>query len=397
VPPQIGLARGVGYFLLFDLLFLPYFQLVIVPYGLPLLMFAAVVLNARVCRDSYLTLFIVIAAAAALSIAGSAFAPQAELYLPENLKRGVQLLTSFGYFFYFRWLARRAEIRPERLVGWFLVWFAVLAVIFFFDPAGTGDMIRRFYGRLVTSEETLAAHLRFSYMFTDPNTAAYFFLIGVSPLLARKHSPLVFLALSAALAILTFITQSRGALIALVLMLLLTVYPPAHLRTIFSARRAVGLLVVALAIFGAFAYLIDTAGSAQVVKLAYERIFEASDQYESGGSRFQIWSHFTSNLFPLPLGRGYSLILEGVSDRPHSDLLRFVYAYGFPAAIAAVVFFFRRLLSFPALVIPALTAFLINTLADEQKLLGLYLALLGIAIGSGERREPAVRTEDESK
>jgi hypothetical protein len=61
------------------------------------------------------------------------------------------------------------------------------------------------------------------------------------------------------------------------------------------------------------------------------------------------------------------------------------------------VFFFRRLLSFPALVIPALTAFLINTLADEQKLLGLYLALLGIAIGSGERREPAVRTEDESK
>jgi O-antigen ligase len=387
LPRKLVYAKWLGYAMLIDLLFLPYFQLLIMPLSLPLVTVALLLFTVRIEQDRYPTLLFFLALAVFVSLAISMSIPALAEYQTENLKRAFQLLSTFAYFFYFRWLARRVELRVSRIALAFLAWFGLLAASFYLDPAGTGEIIRSFYGRIVTDEDIMSLHLRFAYQFTDPNTAAYFLLVAASPLLAVVRAGLPLAALSAALMLLTFVTQSKGALMALALMLLLTLYPPDRfLQALTSVRRNIAVLVIAGAALAVFIALSDFIESNKALELAYQRIFEASDQYATGGSRFAIWSRFLDHLTAYPFGRGFMLTIENAVERPHSDLLRILFSYGIVALIPALLFLFGRLRSFPALVIPGLMAFLNNSLIDEQKLLALFLSLLAIFIGDADRR-----------
>ncbi len=389
LPYRLVVAKWIGYFALIDLLFLPYFQLVIVPFSLPLLLLSMLVLHVKFKRDVYLTLFHLLSFCVVVSVLVAIFAARTDEYLPENIKRVFQLLSSFVYFFYFRWLASQVPLNVAPIAVGFIAWFAGFALMFYLDPSGTGEIIRAFYGRLVTSEDILSEHLRFAYLFTDPNTAAYFFLVAASVLLLEKRSGLFLSVLIAGMTLLTFFTQSKGALIGLVLMILTTLYPPDRfMKSFISVRRAVVLLVVVAGLSGLLLYIVNALGdSSTIVKMAYERVFDSPDQYTSGGSRFEVWERFSNHFLPLPVGRGYALLVEGNFERPHSDVLRLAYSYGVIALGCAVIFFFSRIRSFAPLIIPALLAFLINSLIDEQKLLGLFLALLAISVSAAERRE----------
>jgi len=389
---HMGLARLVAQFALLDLLLLPYFQLVILPFSLPLLFLAVLVLDTRIRTDSYVLLFGVLVAGAVLSVGVSYFANYSSEYLTENTKRLFQVLSTFVYFFYFRWVASRVPVDVRPVLRVFLAWFWILSIAFVLRPGATGDFIRVVYGRLVISEETLAEHLRFSYLFTDPNTAAYFLLVAASGLLMSSRSLRSQLVLLASLAPLVFLTQSRGALVAYALVGLLTVYPPQRLARVFLSVRRAGILLLVAASLAAVLIYFKVSGNEnfEIAKLAYERLFEASsEQYATGGSRLYIWERFWTSHLPLPLGTGYVLEVAGVAQGPHSDVLRFTYSYGLISLGAILVFFFRRTLAFPALILPALMAFLINTLIDDQKLVALFLALLGICIGTEERLKAA--------
>jgi O-antigen ligase len=244
------------------------------------------------------------------------------------------------------------------------------------------------YGRLVTAEDTLAEHLRFAYLFTDPNTAGYFLLVAAAGLLMTARTLRSQLTTLAILAPLVFITQSRGALFIYALVAIATIYPPRRLaRTLLSVRRAGIVLFVVVGLVCLLIYLKQSGNEQfEVARMAYERLFEASsEQYATGGARLYVWERFFTSHLPLPLGRGYVLDVAGVVQGTHTDVLRITYSYGLIALVAIMMFFFRRLMSFPVLILPALMAFLINSLIDEQKLMALFLALLGICIGSEER------------
>jgi hypothetical protein len=388
---NIALAKFIGYFVLVDLLFLPYFQIVILPFSLPVLCLSILVLNTTVKNDNYVVFFLILMSAAVLS-ATTAFVAAGSLdHVTENFKRVIQLFTSFLYFFYFRWLAARVPLKISPIIVVFIVWFGCLAVAFLLRPDTTGEIIRSIYGRLVTSEESLEAHLRFAYVFTDPNTAAYFLLIAGSILLMERRSFLTATLLVTALVVLTFLTQSRGAMIALALMVIATIYPPRRfVRSLRSTKKAVALFLIALGFIIVFLYLKPIAEqSTGLAELAYKRFFDSPEQYSTGGSRFEIWKRFATNLLPLPFGRGYLLAVEGGVQGTHSDFFRIIYSYGIVAVIPAIMFFFSRIVSFTVLIIPALMAFFINSLIDEQKLLGLFLSLLAICIGSEERQRAA--------
>jgi hypothetical protein len=385
---HMGLARWVAYFSLFDLLVLPYFQLVILPLSLPLLLLSLLVLDTRIRNDSYLFLFGVVIASAVLSVGAGYFVNDSSEYLAENTKRLFQLFSTFFYFFYFRWVARRVpmDIRPVLRV--FLVWVWILSIAFVVRPGLTGELIRTVYGRLVTAEDTLAEHLRFAYLFTDPNTAGYFLLVAAAGLLMTARTLRSQLTTLAILAPLVFITQSRGALFTYALVAIATIYPPRRLaKTMLSVRRAGIVLFVVVGLVGLLVYLKQSGNEQfEVARMAYERLFEASsEQYATGGARLYVWERFFTSHLPLPLGRGYVLDVAGVVQGTHTDVLRITYSYGLIALVATMMFFFRRLMAFPTLILPALMAFLINSLIDEQKLMALFLALLGICIGSEER------------
>jgi len=388
---DLTVARWLGYFMLVDLLFLPYFQTLIMPFSLPVVVVALLWMRVPLRDDRYLLMFGIMAFAVFVSVGIALFTPALKEYQAENLKRALQLLSSFAYFFYFRWLARETQFRAERVCGWFLLWFGLLAIGFYLDPARTGEAMRTFYGRTVTDEDILSLHLRFGYQFTDPNTAAYFMLIAGGMLLMVRSTTMSLALLTGVLVLLTFITQSKGALLALALMVLATLYPPGTmLKAIVSLRSLLLLLLLVGAGYAAFVWLGDIFRSNKILLLAYERIFESSEQIASGGSRFEIWSVFLDNFTPLPFGRGFILLIDAESYRPHSDLVRMLFSYGYVAAIPTVIWFFGRIASWPALMIPALMAFLVNSLIDEQKMLALFLALLAIRIGNEERRAHAV-------
>jgi hypothetical protein len=383
---RLTVARWLGYFMLVDLLFLPYFQLLIMPFSLPLVLAGLFLLRVRIRDDRYVLMFGVLAFAVFVSLATGMFIPEVEEYQVENLKRAVQLLSSFAYFFYFRWLAREVPLRVERISACFLAWFALLAVAFYLDPAGTGEAIRSFYGRLVTAEETLQMHLRFSYQFTDPNTAAYFLLLAAAPLLLIKRSNFSLAVLASVLVLTTFVTQSKGAFLALAGMLFFTLYPPgSFLQSMVSLRRIALILVLVVAGSMAFIWLSSVFDSNPLLRLAYERLFDSDNRFGTGSSRFEAWMTFLNNFTAMPFGRGFALLIDGSLMRPHSDLVRLVFSYGFVAAIPVLIWFFGRLKSWPVLLLPAMMAFFINSLIDEQKLLGLFLALLAIQIGNEER------------
>jgi len=389
---NMGLARLVAYFAMFDLLLLPYFQLVIIPFSLPVLVLAMLVLDTRIRNDSYLLLFGIVVAGVVLSLGASYFVSASPEYLTDNAKRAFQVCSTFVYFFYFRWVARHAPLDVRPLLRLFLAWFWILSIAFMLRPGVTGEFLRMVYGRLVSSEKQFAQHLRFSYLFSDPNTAAYFVLVAASALLMSARTLRLQVLLLTLLAPLVFLTQSRGALVVYVLMGLVTIYPPRRLaRTLLSVRRAGILLFVVVGLVAVLIYLKESGNEQfEAVTMAYERLFEASsEEYLTGTSRTEIWQRFTSSHLPLPLGRGYVLAVAGVAQGPHSDVLRITYGYGLIALVAIMLFYFRRLWAYPALILPALMAFLINSLCDEQKLTALFLALLGICIGQEERLKAA--------
>jgi hypothetical protein len=385
-PNRWRLAKMVGYLAIIDLLLLPYFQLFIIPLSLPLLILAWPVVRMRIKPDGYAALFVLIALTVLISSAWSIFLPHSATYLAENVKRALQLLSSFVYFFYFRWLVAHVRLNPSPIIVLFVLWFAGLALVFLVKPIETTELLRIVYGRLVSSEEVVAAHFRFPYLFTDPNTAAYFFLIATGPLLLARRTFKSTVAIIAIMGICTLLTQSRGAILALMLMILARIYPPDRfLASVLDVRKAIALGLIVAVCIGAIVYFAEFAQeSNKVARLAYDRLFESED-YASGGTRFENWAHIASHLLPLPFGRGYALLIEGNLEYPHSDLLRLVYSYGWISVLPVLAFLFRRSLSFATLVIPAFIAFMINTLIDEQKLLSLFLALLAICVASEER------------
>jgi hypothetical protein len=390
VDRHLVLARWLGYFMLVDLMFLPYFQALIMPFSLPLVVASLFVMGVKMRRDQYLLMFYFVAIGAFVSLGISMFDARVADYQMENIKRALQFTSTFAYFFYFRWLAERVPLRVGTISACFLVWFGLLAVAFYLDPSGTGEHIRAFYGKLVTAEETLAEHLRFSYQFTDPNTAAYFLLIAVAPLLLVKRSAFSFVLLTGVLLVLTFITQSKGALGAFALIVFTILFPPGRfVETALSLKRIVVLVGLVVAGYLAFVWISDIFESNKLLRLAYNRIFESPDQLSSGGGRFEWWTRYLRNFTPLPFGHGFILLMNGEYVRPHSDLIRIMFSYGLIALVPSLIWFFGRIISWAPLILPALTAFLINSLIDEQKMFALFLSLLAIQLGNEERKRRA--------
>jgi hypothetical protein len=169
-----------------------------------------------------------------------------------------------------------------------------------------------------------------------------------------------------------------------------TLYPPKDfVRSLMSLRKWIVVALVVAAAAGFFYYVSEIATTSRIARVAFDRIFGSSERYLNGSGRFDVWLRFTSNLLPLPLGRGYVLRVESAVQGTHSDLLRVLYAYGVLAVLPTLWLLFGRIISLTPLILPALMAFSINTLLDEQKLLALFLALLAIAGVAAEKNRTA--------
>lgn len=373
-----------------DLLFFPYFQVIIIPFSLPMILTVILLMGKASFPPTTRNAFFVMAGLMIASAAIGIFLPHSAPYAAENFKRVIQFLSSFLYLIFFFYVALNYSIENtlKTISLVFLAYFLVLLSWFFFDPIMVNAMMSKLYGRIVTSQDVVLSHFRFAYQFSDPNTAGYFVLIAVLPWLPLYKSTTIKTIIVALCFVAALFVQSQGVVLALILAVLLWIFPWRWLRLrfrgqdiwfflkIFTIAPVIG-TVMAFVVFKYF-------GDIQIFDMSLRRVYDL-ERYSRGGSRFEIWWSYVSVLIPLPIGSGYKFDTPYGQFFPHSDLLRLIYSYGFIVAGVFVWWVFKKGWRYPLLLIPALMAFAINSLIDEQKLFGLFLAILGIFIGRHQR------------
>lgn len=377
------LILWIAYFILLDITIFPYFKYFIIPFSLPVVLFLIIFIQTE--KDKYYHFFLLISICVGLSLIASYLISPYNAYVIDNTKRAFQLVLTFSYFFYFKWAASKVKINYLYPLFVYVVVNGILAHFFILYPIDTLELIRYFYGRLVTDQSIVLSHFRFAFYFADPNTASYFYLIAISLLLVKlRRQPVVYTILVSVSILIIYISQSHGALAILPLVIFFSYFKINKNMKISDLRyqffKFVLIIFISSALFLLYIYAFD---SSIVLQKSYTRLFD-NNSYVGGGHRFKIWIQGLEFFNPLPIGRGYSLCcIDNDLYFPHTDILGILYRYGFIALVIMVIFFFGGLHVSFSLLLPAAAAFSINSLVDEQKLFSLFLVLLAFQISEG--------------
>lgn len=372
--------KYVAYFSIIDLLILPYFTLFVVPYSLPLVLIALITLGKIKVKKIYLYGIALASLFIALSVLTSVSIGKPQEFLIDDILRVFQLLTTFVYFFYFYTMAEVLSSKVIKLIMLLgLAYIVLFAIVFFINPLFFIELKQYLYPAGSYRIEDILMHMRFSYMFSDPNTAGYLFamLVLFSLQYFKSGSMQTMLLLVSAFFIIVLV-QSIGVVVSLagaaafVVLKSLLKLDIKLLTKILVSVLGLGLLF-ALIIVVFTDYVQDLS---KFVDLYMGRV-EANPE----DSRLAIWQYAVTNYTPFLWGQGYTLFRgDGSLFRPHSDHFRLIYSYGLVAYFVFVLFFFRKIFQNGYLFLfPAFMAFSVNSLIDEQKLFGLFLVLLALA------------------
>jgi len=293
----------------------------------------------------------------------------------DSLKRALQLaaILLYGLLVFD---VREIEARLVTVFRVFYVYVFGAMLVFYSSPGTYEAVIVRAYPEALDELQSNLLYMRFPYIFSDPNTAAYLicFTLVAYLVLERKRRWVTVSVILASASILA--TQSRGAYIALFLIL-------AHLLFRSDARVSTKLLILscvgtAMAAF-AVLYSVELELALNVVESRF------GQEEELGGGRVGKYLFFLQNVNLLPIGPGYHLLRDGLEFRPHSDLIRLNLAYGILALPVFMYFVWprhgRQALLFAVFLIP----FLINTVMDDFRLFGMYLLLFTL-LGQSDQR-----------
>ncbi|MBX3622309.1 MAG: hypothetical protein KF891_20275 [Rhizobacter sp.] len=369
----------------FDLLFLPR---MLFAFGIPLsLLFVIASMHKLRYRGHGPVLTLLLASSMFASVAvgtmtGNNGAPF------DSFKRALQLVTILFYAFYcFDGIALRPVL--VKVLRAFFIYVLCALLLFYLNPDLYESILTRLYPEAIDELQSNILNARFAFFFSDPNATAYyicFALVGYLSL-ERNRRWMSVCALSAAVIVLT--SQSRGGYLALTM-----IYT--HLLYTSGASRRTKFQVL---LFITIACLLLAALYSEEISLAYTVFESRFDQEEDlGGGRAGKYAYFLQNVNLLPFGSGYYLLRDGIEFRPHSDLIRLNLAYGLFAVPVVLFFVFPRRRSQSLLFAVFLIPFLINTVADDYRLLGMYflmytlLGQLGAPARTAQRRTPNTPT-----
>lgn len=361
-----------------DLLFLPYLWFFVMPMSLPIAALILVISREKLLPLRDLWPYVVLLPCIWASVWVGEFAARTSLSVDTlyNIKAAGQLSTTFIYYFLFTKGTRREYLLLDKIGVVFLLFQIALMVYHIMAPFSLAYLEQFVYGHpIMIRPAEIGGALRYSYMFEDTNTAGYLIAIVSAYVMEQtwpRQSLVRWMIVLVAMTLAVFATASRGVLLACLVTLAVYLWHGISKATI--VRRLVFLVLV----LGA-TLLVARVPRPQTFMVNGRPVFSverfSQTEIESGFEyRLDKYSRLISDYIPSLVGRGYSSIL-----RPHSDHLRMLYAYGLPAFLLLAYMLFRNTgkqgYSF---VIPALVAFSVNSLIDEQKLLGVFLILVAV-------------------
>lgn len=286
----------------------------------------------------------------------------------ESFKRILQFSTILFYSFY-RIDANRLKSTLIIVLRVFYVWVFCFMLLSYYNPAIYYSLMTQIYPEAVEYMEWNLASFRFSYFYTDPNSAAYLICFTLAAYVFWERQ-LRWGVLCGTLATLTIIgTQSRGAYIALLFISVFILFR----KEASITKKILTVFVITLLVCAISLYF------SEEVQLAY-KVYEVrlAGEDELGGGRVGKYLYFLQNLNVLPFGTGYNLLRDGEEFRPHSDFIRLNLSYGILALPLLLYYIFPRRSSQLLLFLMFLIPFLINTVIDDYRLLPLYLLLFGL-------------------
>ena len=383
------LEQTLYYFIIIDILFLPYLNFFVIPISLPFLFiwYCFNLKKIKICFDLKLTLGI---SFCVLISTISSF-----LYIPnyindlniwsENLKRALQLISSFIYIFYIYYFNYIKVRNIKKILLYFIGFVDIFAIIYFINlnfyyniklTIGIHDPFMDFY--YTTTTDMFA---RFSYIWSDPNSIGYIIVgVGLYLLINEKSSQIEKIFIYISMIFIILCTMSTGAMIALIICMIMKFLFSIRNIKVYVKYRYRDILFFMISI------LIISFALINIPKLSEINIFNYSiNRIESNStdSRIDIYTNLLINKNPIKnilLGEGYNIILDNQLKRPHSDHLRILYAYGGIVYILILILLFRKYKKEKVInylyKIPFFICFSINTLIDEQKILIIMLILI---------------------
>ena len=362
-------------FILIDILFFPYFQIIIFPLSLPVLLFYLFFIGFNIKNDLEFKMWMFFLIVVILSIFHGYMYDYLSIYFFDNLKYFVLISSSLLYLFFFNYNNVDYQIEfINKILKIFILYVFGLSVFLLLNPVFILELITNIYGDLAGSVDTFSRDLRFTYFFQDANTFAYFMLFSLGFLFHNHRKNMELLLFSIMILFIIILSQSTGGLLGYLVINTLYFFKRV-LKTSFFNK--VILLIFIGFIFSSIIFSIIYFKDQNVLfSFFYERMFESDDRISSGGGRFGIWSQLFY-MFPSPIGIGYNLYIPEISGirSPHSDFFGFIFRYGFLSIIPVFYFFYKKLKSSYYIMIPALITFFINSLFDSFKLLILFFLL----------------------
>lgn len=382
-------------FFTIDLLFFPYFPLFVIPISLPFVLIKLFVelFSSKINFNKketlvYVLFFSLVILSALLSFFGNIKVIDNQTVLTENVKRAFQLITSFAYYFYYRnsYINEKTKNHLKQVFSLFLFLYVILGLLTYVDVGiyfkylellGIDNpFVNPWY---LKQQDYL---FRYSYIWIDPNNSAYIVqVICIFMLSFFKNKYLENITIYLAMILSVIFSMSTGALLSFILLNFFMAFN--IFKKLFRLKTTIKQLVFNY-FFTIFAAIMVSIIVFYVIQIFGNTIFYSLERMtgNTDGGRLAKYTYLFEKNVPNLIGEGYVLIRDGQVFRPHSDHLRFLYSYGIIAYFLALYIFFYNFIKDQSnylFLIPAALCFTTNSLIDEQKILSIFLVILGIA------------------
>ena len=365
--------------IIIDILFLPYFNIVVIPLSYFLILIWTINHYHKIMCDHeikavLLCMFLMFASTVFGSIINYQYG-----VLGDNFKRLIQYYFAFGYYFFLKYYFRKNNINLKKPLWLFVVFVVLLAVIFRLNVSlfvqissiwNKGNV----YNSTMIQNEYFGYINRFNFIWTDTNNIAYaitgvimFMLIFCKTSFGEKILLFIFNIF------VLFCCMSSGGWIGFAVSWILYLFYVIFTGKLFVRYTTIKGFIITFAVIMIIVYFISQGYLSEF--LNSDLVDAAMDRLKNNEeSRTTIWMRILKgdNIFKyIFFGLGSELYIDGLSRATHSGHLYWIYAYGFISYFIFLNKFFWLGLKNLKRYIPIFSFFLcftMNTMVGEQKL-----------------------------
>ena len=376
----------VFWFSMIDLLFLPYFTFISVSYSVPIIaIWLLLHVNSKISNNEQAVMFLIAITMVASSLIAVVYTGEVrfETTLSTTIKRCIQFLICFGYYFFYKYYFSTKKVDLSRWMFAFTVFVFVFSLFFLINPNLYANIkiainradnhTRRFLANQVP--------YRFNYLWTDPNNIAYLVAGNFYWYLTRDEVKILWKFLLAILSIFIILaTSSNGGMILLVIMILFMAIGWLYHKMQDGKIKIGNALFSLIAILGIITVLNIDSVSERIFSNYLEKIQNRLTLYTSSnnlsGGRVDDLMVSLKYLNPIFLIIGSGK--EGFSSE--NGHLYWICMYGLPSYIGFMWLMFRKTrkqkLREYIWIIPFFVCFTMNIGIGEFKWMAIFLLLL---------------------